>query len=239
MANAVKDGNFVSTLIAVDDSVFITPVLLAANATTHALLVEGNTGASAGQVQGTAASGATATGNPVQQGGVYNTSAPTLTNGQAGAIQLDVNANEKVVEQYVATAEDNVNGVIAVQIKPTAASTYAPSVYAPLTQVTKNVIKASTGNVFSVYISNDNATVRYFQFHNKATAPAGTDVPVISIKVPAGTANNPGSVILDDAFFTKAGMNFATGIGWAISTTFGTFTDSATNTEHIVIVHYK
>lgn len=62
-------------------------ISISAPPTSSALQV-GPTGANANQVQGTAASGATAVGSPVQTGGVYNTTLPTLTNGQAGAVQL-------------------------------------------------------------------------------------------------------------------------------------------------------
>lgn len=55
-------------------------------------------GASSGQVQGNAASGATDVGNPVKVGGVFNTTAPTLTNGQRGDLQLDSNGNLKTVD---------------------------------------------------------------------------------------------------------------------------------------------
>lgn len=44
-------------------------------------------GASASQIQGNVASGATDSGNPVKVGGVYNTTLPTLTNGQRGDLQ--------------------------------------------------------------------------------------------------------------------------------------------------------
>lgn len=40
---------------------------------------------------GSAASGATDSGNPIKVGGVNNTSLPTLTNGQRGDLQLDTN----------------------------------------------------------------------------------------------------------------------------------------------------
>lgn len=43
-----------------------------------------------------AASGTPAVGNPVQVGGVYNSSAPTLDDGDVGALQLDVQGNLKV-----------------------------------------------------------------------------------------------------------------------------------------------
>lgn len=175
-------------------------------------------------------------GTPMQ--GVYESTPTTLTNNQLGTFGIDANRNVKVTLASLLAGEDLTNNVLGVLSKPVASASYSPSLYAPLTQVTKANIKASTGNVLSAYISNDNAAVRYFQLHNKATAPVATDVPIYSIKVPAGTANNPGTLILDDSFFTKAGKNFATGIGWAISTTLATFTDSATNTEHIVVVHY-
>lgn len=45
---------------------------------------------------GNVASGATDSGNPVKVGGVYNSTPPTLTNGQRGDLQLDTRANEMV-----------------------------------------------------------------------------------------------------------------------------------------------
>lgn len=48
-------------------------------------------------VVGNVASGAADSGNPVKVGGVYNTSAPTLSNGQRGDLQLDLAGNLRVV----------------------------------------------------------------------------------------------------------------------------------------------
>jgi len=52
---------------------------------------------STGQViaRGNVASGVTDSGNPVKVGGVYNTSPPTLTNGQRGDLQVDASGNLK------------------------------------------------------------------------------------------------------------------------------------------------
>lgn len=179
---------------------------------------------------------ATPTFTPV--GGEYRASATTYTDGDATVLQTDINGNLKNREAYAPAAEDNTNGVMAYVRKPLASPTYAPSLYAPLTQVTKANIKASAGNVFSVYVTNDNAAVRFLLLHNKATAPAAAEAPVYAFKIPAGTANNPGVLILDEAFFARGGAHFATGIGFSISTTFATFTDSATASEHIINVHY-
>lgn len=152
--------------------------------------------------------------------------------------EYDTLGNLYTRESYAPAAEDNSNGVIAYVRKPLAVATYAPTLYAPLTQVTKNVIKATPGNVFSVYVTNDNAAVRYLQLHNKATAPAAGEAPLYVFKIPAGTANNPGTLTLDEAFFARGGAHFTTGIGFAVSTTFATFTDSATASEHIINVQY-
>lgn len=58
--------------------------------------VGGGSGATAGQVQGNSAAGAADTGNPVKVGGRFNTTSPTLTNGQRGDLQLDANGNLEV-----------------------------------------------------------------------------------------------------------------------------------------------
>lgn len=114
----------------------------------------------------------------------------------------------------------------------------SPTLYTELTQVTKASIKVTAGVVKSIYISNANAALRYFQLHNKATAPVATDVPLISVPIGAGTATNPSAMELGTDFFSDAGISFSTGIGWAISTTYATFTDSATASEHVALVNY-
>jgi hypothetical protein len=53
-----------------------------------ALAAISGTGTASQQIQGNAASGATDAGNPVKVGGVYNSTRPTLTNGQRGDLQV-------------------------------------------------------------------------------------------------------------------------------------------------------
>jgi len=119
------------------------------------------------------------------------------------------------------------------------------SVYTDLTQVTKASIKATTGRVISALITNASASARFFQLFNQATVPAGGDVPLYSFPIPAGAASSPGTIILDHVFFANElnpalkGSPFVNGIGWAVSTTYGTFTDSATATDHTVTIHYE
>lgn len=132
--------------------------------------------------------------------------------------------------------------VLSAPMTPTlplaATSVGSPSVATSFGAATKAAAKGASGNVVSVAATNVNAAVRYLQLHNKATAPAGTEVPIISVPIPAGSATVPGSLVLDQGFFGPSGLNFATGIGWAISTTAGTFTDAATAAEHTVNLLY-
>ncbi len=91
-------------------------------------------------------------------------------------------------------------------------------------------VKGSAGNVFSITCYNENAAIHYFQLHNKATAPIATEVPIFSIPVPPS-----GGVILDESFFSDRGTYFATGIGFAWSSTDATATlgTAGEQTTHI------
>lgn len=71
-------------------------------------------------------------------------------------------------------------------------------------------VKASQGVLVSVSVSNINAAARYLKLYNKATAPTvGTDVPVMTIPIPAGTIASP--------YINANGVNFSTGIALAIT----------------------
>jgi hypothetical protein len=100
--------------------------------------------------------------------------------------------------------------------------------------VTKANVKTSTGRVRGFIVTNANAAVRYFQLHNKATAPVATDVPDMWFLLPAGTAAAPSRVIIDESFLGTPGRQLSTGMGWSVSTTAATFTDSATAGDHTV-----
>lgn len=83
----------------------------------------------------------------------------------------------------------------------------------------QGVLKASTGAVFKVYCYNKSSSTRFFQIHNKATAPINTDVPIESFPIAANTA-----LILDSTFWGATGMVCSTGVAWAFSSTEATLT---------------
>lgn len=165
--------------------------------------------------------------------GRYNSSAPTLSDGNVVNLQLDVNGNLKTLEQYAAVAEDNSNGVFAVAIKPIAGSTYAPSLFKDLGSNATANVKNSAGNVLSVLCQNLNAAIRYLQLHNTATTPSASAVPVISIPVPASS-----TTVIGTDFFNSSGINFSNGIAFAFSTTSGTYT-AGTAADQMTQITYK
>lgn len=72
------------------------------------------------------------------------------------------------------------------------------------------LVKSSAGTLFSILITSTSASVRYLKLYNKASAPTvGTDVPVITVTIPAG-----GTLTLDGG---TLGVRFGTGIGLAIT----------------------
>ena len=100
----------------------------------------------------------------------------------------------------------------------------------PITQVTAKLEKATPGAVRHFFVTNENATKRWFNLHNKATLPVAAEVPLQTWTIPGGTATNPGYV----EFTFSPGAPFDVGIGWSISTARGVFTNSATASEHEV-----
>lgn len=158
---------------------------------------------------GDVAAGVADSGNPVKVGGKYNATAPTLDDLDRGDAQLDVNGNWKVV-------------IGAVEVW---------SFFDTIADDVDISVKASAGHLMAIETTNENAAVRYLQFHNKATAPANPDVPVYSMPIPAGTSTVPGRLKLTQADLGPGGRAFSTGIAVGISTTAATFT-AATAAEH-------
>lgn len=140
------------------------------------------------------------------------------------------NVTEMLAPQY----EDNTNAVAAIIERPLANITYAPTLFTNFATATTASVKGSAGNVRSLRVTSSSMSVVYVQLHNKATAPAGGDVPLYSFPLaPAAAGQAPSVLSLGTEFFANAGGHFTTGIGWCISTTLATFTDAAAAGEHV------
>jgi hypothetical protein len=81
-----------------------------------------------------------------------------------------------------------------------------------LASTNANVVKASKSNLSSIIAIGLTSDVRYLKFYNKATAPTvGTDVPVLTIPIPANTQGAGLAISFKDS------VEFDLGIGIAIT----------------------
>lgn len=104
----------------------------------------------------------------------------------------------------------------AVPISPrpntTGANGTTPYKLISLATTNANVVKNTGGNLYSIVAIGLTSTVRFLKFYNKATAPTvGTDVPIMTIPVPANTQGAGISIPF------SMGVNFPLGIAIAIT----------------------
>lgn len=144
-------------------------------------------------------------------------STDSVDEGDIGAARMTLD-RKQIVAEYAHTA----GGWTPVSTV-SAASTNATS------------LKASAGQVGHVTVTNINAAMRYLKFYNKASAPTvGTDTPVYVIPLPGGTTGTGATTSFG------AGLEFPTGIAWALTTgpTVGD-TGAVAASEIIVSIGYK
>lgn len=92
-------------------------------------------------------------------------------------------------------------------------------------------VKASAGQVYSIYAHSINAAVRYLKLYNKASAPTvGTDTPVLTLPIPGNTAG--AGFALDTG---GMGVAFATGIALALTTGIADADTGAVAANEIVV----
>jgi len=147
-----------------------------------------------------------------------------------------------VQEQFAPVYEDNTNGVAAGNFKPVASSTYAPSVHTNFGAAagTGVLIKASTGNVYSVYVTSGTTAQRYFQLFNQGSVAVVGQTPVLSFPIGLGSALTGDLAVLQlDSTWFAPSHYFSTGIAAAISSTNGTLgTASITITDYTWTIRY-
>lgn len=90
--------------------------------------------------------------------------------------------------------------------------------------------KAFAGQVYGYFLSNINAAPAYLKLYNKASAPTvGTDVPVMIILIPG----NPAGAGANCEYAN--GIQFATGIAYAITTGVANSDTGAVAANEVVI----
>lgn len=162
----------------------------------------------------------------------YNLVAPVLADGEGVMLQCTAAGYLRTADQLAPAAENNTDGVYAGANKPLATNTYAPTLTSDLGADPDKSLKATAGNVFSFMCHNLAGAARYFQLHNKASAPANPDVPLLTFLVPAGAM-----LIVGSEFFTTNGIYFSTGIASGFSTTEATYTAGLAADQFIHVVY--
>lgn len=161
------------------------------------------TGASAQQVQGTAAAGAAPVGNPVYVG-FYNNAGTAVTI-PVVATPSDGSSNGRNL-LYVGSRGEVFNGSTWDRVKKPNATSRITSAAA---STNATVAKASAGDLFMVSGYNAAGAMRYLKFYDKATSPTvGTDTPVLTLPLPPGTA----------FAYDFPSRYFANGISYALTT---------------------
>lgn len=97
----------------------------------------------------------------------------------------------------------------------TSALAGAPKKIVTTASTNANIISATPRAIYNLVITNPVATAAVVKLYDKVTLPVpGTDVPVASFAIAAGTATAPGEKVLE---FGALGMRFATGVGIAVT----------------------
>jgi hypothetical protein len=74
--------------------------------------------------------------------------------------------------------------------------------------------KGSAGTLYGIQAGNIDSAARYLKIYDKATAPTvGTDTPVMTVMIPGNTSGAGNNIPI-----TTAGIAFANGIAWALTT---------------------
>lgn len=167
--------------------------------------------------------------------GVYNTSAPAPSNGEATPHQQDSAGNVKVYLASLLYGEDATNNVLGTVRKHPIVSTYSPTLTTSFGTATTGTAKGTPAIIKSAFVTNINAAIRYFQIFNSTGA---TTTVVMSFPIPAGSATNPVALNLGENIFTQNGYYLSTGLTWGISTLNATY-NAATATDHnLIMFHY-
>lgn len=159
----------------------------------------GGGGTSSDQIQGNVAAGATDAGNPVKTGGVYNSSAPTLTNGQRGDTQLDSKGNTQV-NLYTKIAGENLTYDRMITGKQ--------ALFANINTIATTTVKSGAGELQGITINTPVANAVITIYNN--TAGSGAKI---------GTITLPAALLSSGPIHVPYGVAFSTGLTLVTSTT--------------------
>lgn len=183
------------------------------------LPVTGPTGASAMQVQGTAASGVAAAGNPVLGAGTNGAGAVQILpvnvegstiSGRGLSVSLLSSGNNTILLRDVTGASAAGSGVGAIGLIPNSAPTGANSPAANTTSGSNLVVKAAAGNLYGWRVTAA-ASAGYVLIFDATSAPAdGVVSPKDCVAVAANATVGSGPLDIPERYTTGITIVFST-----------------------------
>jgi hypothetical protein len=159
--------------------------------------------------------GAYVTGGAMTANGLYQVSVPGISSARILSTAYTSGTIAGSASLTTSTCMVGVVGTPAVTVTSgsiTSSQPATPTTYSAVTTASTNVVsvKASAGTVYGVTLSNPTATPVFYKLFNKASAPTlGTDVPLVTIPVPATSATIHQ--------FGALGLRFSTGVASAVT----------------------
>lgn len=150
---------------------------------------------------------------------IGGTASPTFPSVYA---TLTVKPTEDTIEQFAPVAEDNVNGVVAVTLKPMAVATYAWTAAFTTALATNLIAKNTFGVLRKLFVRVDSTATTgtyYVQVFNSATLPADTTGTGTMLVAPKRVALVNGTEQYLELDYTDAGIGFSAGLVVVLSTT--------------------
>lgn len=121
--------------------------------------------------------------------------------------------------------------VTSTRITPNAADGHSTTQHTISAASTNDTLtKNAAGAIGLITVTNANAAVRYFKLYNKASAPASTDTPIMTVLLPPTSTTTIGG---------NSPIRCSTGIGWRLTTGIATNdTGAVAASEHAVSIFY-
>jgi hypothetical protein len=138
--------------------------------------------------------------------GLFHAAPVTRTEGQGGPFETDAKGNLRTSEQAPPAYENVADASVQCHEKPATSAAFNAIPYDIITIANAGVVKAAPGNLYRLYITNDDAAANVYALVNKATTPVNGDTAVMFLYVPTKT-----TMVLE----WKFGKRFSAGIGWA------------------------
>lgn len=172
----------------------------------------------------------TSSGLPVQKQGTWALDASSANIGDVDVLTLPaIPAGANSIGTVGLNTGTNSVGRINPEPQTANGLTISRTLSAASTNATS--VKASAGQVYTIYAHNTNAAVRFLKLYNKASAPTvGTDTPVMTLPIPGNTSG--AGFALDTG---GMGIAFGTGIALALTTGIADADTGAVAANEIVV----